>query len=87
MSRWVKAGAMGNDEIATVRSGMDECTAVVYRNAGKFDGYAAVARVNHLASDYRRRGGWTASHNYSNMQTAKRDALRACGRMLRGLRG
>lgn len=83
MSRWEKAGYDG--AAAVVRSGRDVCMATVYRMPGKFDGYGATAHVNWNDPSSGRQRGWSASVNYYDKAKAKRDAIRACGMMLRGL--
>ena len=84
MSRW-KRNHPYLSESATVRRGQDECTATVHP-VGFARGFGAVAVVNPMSRDPERRGGWSGPQ-FHILETAKREALRACGRMLRRLRG
>lgn len=83
MSRWEKAGY--NGEAAIVRAGRDVCMATVSPTGGLRRGFSAVSHVNYNDPSSRRMAGWAASRDYTNRADARRDALRACGRMLRAL--
>jgi hypothetical protein len=88
MSRWNQVD--DRNLVAKLSSGKDRCSAVVSATTrGRF---IASAQTNVGASTADRQriwigGGAGTARLYDNASEAKRDALRACGRMLRGLRG
>lgn len=81
--RWKQAG--GNNEIAKVRAGYDVCMAVVSGSVASSQRLVAYAHVNYDDPKSLRHRGWSSSRDYYDRATARRDALRACGRMLREL--
>lgn len=82
MSRWQRVGLQ--DDVAYVRRGADVCMAIVYKRPGFGGGFAAQAEVNPNETDSRFKRGW-AGATHHDRESARRVALRACGRMLRAL--